>query len=101
MGFIMTHMVFMKFEKGYFDNEVFSKISEAFTSLANALPDEILSVSLRKNCVDRKFNMDMLIEMKLRGEDSLGIYLNHPIHLAIGDIMNPHITDRASFDYED
>lgn len=97
----MTHMVFMKFEDGYFNNDVFSKISDAFESLAEALPEEILSVSLRKNCVARKFNMDMLIEMKLRGEDSLGVYLEHPIHLAIGEIMNPHIVNRASFDYED
>lgn len=97
----MTHMVFMKFEDSYFNNDVFSKISDAFESLAKALPEEILSVSLRKNCVTRKFNMDMLIEMKLRGEDSLVVYLEHPIHLAIGEIMNPYIVNRASFDYED
>ncbi len=96
----MTHLVFMKFEDGYFSDAVFSEISEAFDRLAAALPDEILSVALRKNCVSRKFNMDMLIEMKLRGEDSLGIYLEHPIHLAIGEVMNPHIVNRASFDYE-
>lgn len=97
----MTHMVFMKFEDGFFDDSIFSMISDAFNDLAEALPDEILSVSLRKNCVDRKFNMDMLIEMKLRGEESLGIYLEHPIHIAIGKIMNSHIVSRASFDYED
>ena len=97
----MTHMVFMKFEDGYFTGDVFSKISDAFESLAVALPEEILSVSLRKNCIPRKFNMDMLIEMKLRGEDSLSVYLEHPIHLAIGEVMNPHIVNRASFDYED
>lgn len=97
----MTHMVFMKFEEGYFSDEVFSAISDAFTALADTLPEEILSVSLKKNCVARKFNMDMLIKMKLRGEDSLGIYLKHPIHLKIGEIMDPHIVNRASFDYED
>lgn len=94
-------MVFMKFEEGFFDDEVFSKIYDAFSTLAAELPDEILSVAIRKNCVERKFNMDILIEMKLRGEESLGLYLRHPVHLAIGEIMDPHIVSRASFDFED
>lgn len=97
----MTHMVFMKFEDGYFCDKVFSEISEAFNRLAAALPDDILSVSLAKNCIERDANMDMLIEMRLKGEDSLGTYLHHPIHLAIGEVMNPHIVSRASFDRAD
>lgn len=97
----MTHMVFMKFESGYFCDSVFCEISAAFNDLAEALPDDILSVTLSKNCVERDSNMDMLIEMKLRSEAALGTYLHHPIHLAIGEVMNPHIISRASFDRED
>ena len=95
----MIHMVFMKFETGFFTPSVTARIAEAFEQLQAALPEQILSVEVRENCVARETNMDLLIQMELSGEDALDAYLVHPVHRAIGEVMNPHIVNRCSFDY--
>lgn len=96
----MTHYVFMKFEKGYLTPETSTKISDTFESLSKALTEEIISATVRLNCVEREANMDLMIKMELKSEKSLPIYLNHPLHVGIGREMNPHIVNRASFDCE-
>lgn len=94
----MIHMVFMKFEAGFFTPAVFQRIAGAFKSLQEALPEQILSVQVLENCVCRKENMDLLIRMELDGPDALEAYLRHPVHRGIGEEMNPHIVQRCSFD---
>lgn len=96
----MTHLVLMKYQPGFFDEACFQEISEAFSQLKAALPEEILRAQVYKNCVEREFNMDILIELELSRPESLAIYLAHPIHVAISSKMNPFITNRVSFDYE-
>lgn len=95
----MIHMVFMKFENGFFDPAVTAQIAAAFGELQKELPEQILSVKVRENCVSREANMDLLIQMELSGEDALDVYLAHPVHRAIGEVMNPHIVNRCSFDF--
>ena len=95
----MIHMVFMKFEDGFFDSTVTARIAAAFRELRDALPEQILSAEVRENCIARETNMDLLIRMELSGEDALDAYLAHPVHRAIGEVMNPHIVNRCSFDY--
>ena len=95
----MTHIVMMKFEEGFFCDAVTARISDAFAALAQALPEEILAVQVEENCVQRPVNMDLMIRMTLAGEQSLSVYLNHPIHVEISGAINPHIVSRCSFDY--
>ncbi len=95
----MTHMVFMKFEAGFFSPAVFQEISDGFCRLQEAMPQEIASVHVRKNCITRESNMDLMIQMELQDTEALEQYLSHPIHLELGRIMNPHIVQRCSFDY--
>ena len=94
----MIHMVFMKFEEGFFSPAVSQEITDAFHRLQAALPEKILSVQVLENCVSREGNMDLLIRMELDGADALEQYLQHPVHLEIGAVMNPHIVKRCSFD---
>ena len=96
----MTHMVFMKFEDGFFCDEVFDRIQEAYRSLAAALPETVTAVAVRKNCVERDTNMDLLIQVELDSKASLKTYLTHPKHRGIGEVMNPHVVNRCSFDWE-
>ena len=95
----MTHMVFMKFETGFLNEDVVQRIGKAFDDLQEALPEEILRHRVLRNCIDRDTNLDLLIELELRGRESLAVYLHHPIHAALGALLNPHITGRYSFDY--
>ncbi len=95
----MIHMVFMKFEEGFFSPAISREIADAFQRLQQALPDEIVSVQVLENCVFREGNMDLLIQMELQSAQSLERYLHHPVHLEIGAVMNPHIVQRCSFDY--
>lgn len=96
----MIHMVFMKFEEGFFSPDVFREIEDAFQCLQQTLPNEIVSVQVLENCVSREGNMDLLIQMELQNTQSMEQYLNHPVHLKIGAVMNPHIVQRCSFDYQ-
>lgn len=97
----MIHMVFMKFEDGFFSHEVTKEIAATFRTLCNELPDEIFEAAVLENCVERDTNMDLLIRMKLKNEKSLPLYLNHPAHVEIGKKINPHIINRCSFDCEE
>lgn len=95
----MVHMVFMKFEEGFFSPAIFQKIVDGFSCLQKAMPLEILSVQVQKNCISREANMDLLIQMELQDASVLEQYLHHPIHQEIGREINPHIVQRCSFDY--
>ena len=96
----MIHMVFMKFEEGFFSEQIIEEITDAFSRLRKALPGNILDVEIKSNCIQRDANMDLLIRMELTNADSLPLYLSHPIHRNIGEKINPHIVNRCSFDYE-
>lgn len=96
----MIHMVFMKFEEGFCSEQVIKEIADAFARLRQALPDNIRDVEIKRNCIQRDANMDLLIRMELTNADSLPLYLSHPIHRDIGEKINPHIVNRCSFDYE-
>ncbi len=95
---MMRHMVMMKLEEGRFDERAEADYRETFAKLKEALPEEILSVRVIRNCVARPQNMDVLIEMELKDEDSLPKYLKHPLHVAIGGRYNPYVVRIASFD---
>lgn len=96
----MRHFVFMKFEPGYFDTGVYEYIRRTFARLQSVLPEEILFCRVSRNCVERERNMDLMIEMELKDRGSLDLYLQHPLHLAIGERMNSHVVERSSFDCE-
>ena len=95
----MKHFVLLKFAPAYLTAENYLEITNAFQNLKNALPEHIQNAIVHQNIVERAGNMDIMIELDLTSADSLPIYLNHPIHQAIGEKMNPHIISRVSFDY--
>ena len=97
----MRHCVLMRLKPGVFDERAERDYRETFEKLREALPEEILSVSVRRNIVDRPQNMTVMIEMQLREEASLPRYLNHPLHQAIGKKYNPFVEAIASFDAPD
>ena len=95
----MTHLVLMKFQENFLDENNFAQIKEAYQELKKALPEEIFQVQIYRNIISRASNMDILIELELRNADSLPIYLQHTIHQAISGKMNPYVTNRVSFDH--
>ena len=97
----MRHIVMMRLSPGVFDDATEKEYKETFHALQAALPEDILAVKVLRNTVDRKQNMTVMIEMILKDETSLPLYLNHPLHKAIGVKYNPHVEAIASFDCED
>ncbi|MCM1306973.1 MAG: Dabb family protein [Butyrivibrio sp.] len=96
---MLKHLVIFTFEKDFLKKEHIEEYARAFEIIKEAF-DGITSVHIRRNCVNRPSNMDLMVEMDLTGEDILPLYLNHPEHVRMGNKYNPHVTARASFDYE-
>ncbi len=93
----MIHYLLLKFEPEYFSDEIFQFALDTFNKLKAELPG-VEDVSLAKNCVDRDDNADLLITMKLRSEDMLGVYLEHPLHQKFVQRVGSHVVQRASID---
>ena len=96
----MKHYVLMRLKEGVFDEAAERDYRETFEKLKEALPDDILSVAVRKNTVERPQNMTVMIEMSLKDQKSLQKYLTHPLHVGIGQRYNPFVEAIASFDCE-
>ena len=94
----MKHYVLMRLKPGVFDDQAERDYRETFEKLREALPEDVLSVSVRRNVVDRPQNMTVMVEMILKEEASLPRYLQHPLHQAIGRRYNPSVEAIASFD---
>lgn len=95
---MIKHFVIFSFEKGFFTEENFREYCDAFEIIKNDFSG-IKEITIRKNCVNRPANMDLMIEMILENESVLSEYLNHPEHVRMGQKYNPHVTNRVSFDY--
>lgn len=96
---MLKHFVIFTFEKNFLKEEHFDEYVRAFETIRDSF-DGIVGVQVRRNCVDRPANMDLMIEMDLTGPELLPLYLNHPEHIRMGNKYNPHVTARVSFDYE-
>ena len=96
---MIKHFVIFSFEKGFFTEENFREYCDAFEIIKNDFSG-IKEIAIRKNCVNRPANMDLMIEMILENESVLSQYLNHPEHVRMGHKYNPHVTNRVSFDYK-
>lgn len=94
----MKHYVLMRLKEGVFDEKAEQDYRDTFARLREALPEDILAVTVLRNVVDRPQNMTVMIEMTLKGPDSLPKYLSHPLHTAIGKRYNPFVEAIASFD---
>ena len=97
----MKHYVLMRLKEGVFDETAEQDYRDTFARLREALPEDILAVTVLRNVVDRPQNMTVMIEMTLKDADSLPKYLNHPLHKAIGQRYNPFVEAIASFDCEE
>lgn len=95
---MLKHFVIFTFEKDFFTDDNFKEYCDAFEIIKNAF-NGIKEVSVKKNCIDRPANMDLMIEMLLENESVLSEYLSHPEHVRMGQKYNPHVTNRVSFDY--
>lgn len=95
----MKHLVLFRFESHFLTPNLMQEADRVLHELKMALPQDILNTTVRKNCVQRDANYDLLMELELSSESSLEKYLQHPIHMALVKEWSPHITGRVSFDY--
>ena len=94
----LRHIVMMRLKSGAFTPQVREDYIKTFRELREALPEEILRVRVEENVVARPQNMTVMIEMILRSEASLPLYLSHPLHRGIAARYADAIEAIASFD---
>lgn len=94
----MRHYVLLKFKPGCFNDELFNYIKNTFDDIDKL--DDIKVVKVHKNCVERDSNMDIMIEMEVRDEKALKMYLNHELHISFANRINDYLLSKASFDSE-
>lgn len=96
---MLKHFVIFTFEKGFLNDGHIEEYVRAFEIIKEAF-EGVKDIHIRRNCVERPANMDLMVEMDLTGPEILPLYLNHPEHVRMGNKYNPHVTARVSFDYE-
>ncbi len=96
----VRHLVLMRLKPGIFTPEVLEDYRQTFSSIRENLPEDVLEARVFVNVIDRPQNMTVMIEMILKSEASLPLYLQHPLHQAIGKRYNPFVEAIASFDCE-
>ena len=96
----IRHIVMMRLKPGVFTEEAEKDYRDTFEAIRDALPGDVLDVRVERNIVNRSQNMTVMIEMILRDESSLDLYLQHPLHREIGRRYNPSVEAIASFDSE-
>lgn len=95
----MIHYLLLKFEQGYFTQDVFRLAADTFESLKEELPG-ITAVQVIQNSVCRSSNADLMVRMELSDQEMLYTYLNHPLHQRFAQQVSPHLVQKASFDQE-
>ena len=96
---MLRHLVIFTFEKNFLKDEHIKEYAREFDIIKESF-DGVKDVHVRRNCIERPANMDLMVEMDLTGPEILPLYLNHPEHVRMGNKYNPHVTARVSFDYE-
>ena len=96
----MRHYVLLKFEPNYYNKDVVDFTKNTFNKIKDSL-DGIFNVKVLRNCIERDSNMDIMIEMELKDEESLTAYLEHELHLKYASVIDKHIVSKVSFDYND
>ena len=95
----MKHFVLLKFEDNFFNDEVFDFTTKSFAEMEANIED-VDKITVHRNCVVRDKNMDVMVEIDLKNEETLYSYLNHDLHQTFAKFMDEHVVNRVSFDYE-
>ena len=87
----------MKYEPGYLSDSKFAELAGMFEKVVEAV-DGLSDCTVRRSCLDRASNMDLMVSFTISDPAVLPAYLEHPLHLAIAAESGPHETARFSFD---
>ena len=94
----MTHFLLLKFEDGFFSDEIFRLAQAIFSQLSKEVP-AVGETAVLRNCIVREENADLLVRMEL-SRDGMKEYLEHPLHRRFVDTVDSHVVRRMSFDCE-
>ena len=96
----MKHYVFMKYKEGALTDELFEELSKRFFEAVESVPG-LYGCVVKRNCLERDVNMDLMVSFYAEDADALKAYIEHPRHLAIAAVSGPLETARFSFDCEE
>lgn len=93
----MKHIVLFKFEKKEF-NLMSKLIVETYEKLKNE-HKVIEGYDFKLNCVNKDINMDLILFVELKSEDSLPKYINHSDHkIFLDELSKFGISEKAVID---
>ena len=95
---LMVHYVLLKFKKGTDLDAAEKRVRETYDALDETL-DFFNDPAVYRNCVERDSNADIMASARLDSADQLQDYLTHPLHVAMGQDLNPMLEGRTSFDH--
>lgn len=95
---MVKHVVSFKFEGSRDERRA---VAEAFREALMELPAKIevldsIEVGINDNKAE---DWDLVLTAVLPDMESVGIYAEHPAHVAAAAIMKPHLSARACVDY--
>ncbi len=94
----MKHYVLLKFKKGQLSEEISVMAQQILGKLVEAV-EEIKTVTVHTNCVNRQDNYDLMVEMDLANKETLQTYLDHPYHKEFIEYVKDKVEAKVSFDY--
>lgn len=95
----MTHYVLLKFADGTDKDGAERLVRETYAALDREL-DYLHDPVIRRSCVERDSNSDIMVTIELDGPEFLQPYLTHPLHLKMAGDLKAQLTARTTFDHE-
>lgn len=95
----MIHYVLLKFKPGTDVDSIELNMRDTYRKLEQELPF-LTEPVVRRNCVDRDSNADIMATIHLDNAAQLKDYLTHPLHVAMADNFKDAVVTRISFDHE-
>ena len=92
----LEHMVWLTPKEGVSDDKM-EEILASIRALTH-IPG-VLAISAGQNITDRANGATHWVLVTLEGPDKLPVYLNHPDHQAVGQVLREHC-DVLALDYE-
>lgn len=94
---MIRHFCGLKFKKDSLTEADGKRIDEIFDEIERTVPG-VHKARVLRNCIHRKENMDLMIEMLIEEEQTLLDYLNCEPHRKFAENYGSYVDQRISFD---
>ena len=95
----MTHFVLVKRKEGESCPEIKQRAHELLSRCVGEI-DGFEAAEVHVNCFEREQNYDLMLEMRMKNDQTLRKYLPHRLHQEFIDYLSPKTVSKVTFDRE-